>query len=69
MLLPLSIITSNLSTFSVRLESLTRIFSTAIGQSLESWVGATFKPLAYALILLREEGYPYVSLSLKPFLS
>jgi alpha-amylase len=28
------------------------------GQSLESWVGDWFKPLAYALILLREHGYP-----------
>ncbi|KIM27474.1 glycoside hydrolase family 13 protein [Serendipita vermifera MAFF 305830] len=33
---------------------------TVIGQALESWVGARFKPLAYALILLREEGYPCV---------
>ncbi|PVF95845.1 thermostable alpha-amylase [Serendipita vermifera] len=31
-----------------------------IGQSLESWVGPKFKPLAYALILLRPEGYPCV---------
>jgi alpha-amylase len=30
------------------------------GQSLESWVDDWFKPLAYALILLREEGYPCV---------
>ena len=30
------------------------------GQSLESFVPAWFKPLAYALILLREEGYPCV---------
>ncbi len=30
------------------------------GQSLESSVGAWFKPLAYALILLREAGYPCV---------
>ena len=29
-------------------------------QSLESWVEAWFKPLAYALILLRQEGYPKV---------
>lgn len=29
-----------------------------LGQSLESWVGEWFKPLAYALILLREDGYP-----------
>lgn len=28
------------------------------GQSLESWVDWWFKPLAYALILLRAEGYP-----------
>ena len=28
------------------------------GQSLESWVDARFKPLAYALILLRQDGYP-----------
>jgi alpha-amylase len=28
------------------------------GQSLESWVGDWFKPLAYALILLRRDGYP-----------
>ncbi len=28
------------------------------GQSLESWVEDWFKPLAYALILLREHGYP-----------
>ncbi|HSK68947.1 MAG TPA: alpha-amylase [Candidatus Limnocylindria bacterium] len=28
------------------------------GQSLESWVDAWFKPLAYALILLRRDGYP-----------
>lgn len=30
------------------------------GQSLESWVEPWFKPLAYALILLRREGYPCV---------
>ncbi|QRW19955.1 alpha-amylase [Rhizoctonia solani] len=30
------------------------------GQSLESWVQPWFKPLAYALILLREAGYPCV---------
>jgi alpha-amylase len=30
------------------------------GQSLESWVDDWFKPLAYALILLREQGYPCV---------
>lgn len=29
-----------------------------IGQSLESWVTDWFKPLAYALILLRKDGYP-----------
>ena len=28
------------------------------GQPLESWVGESFKPLAYALILLRRDGYP-----------
>jgi alpha-amylase len=28
------------------------------GTSLESWVEPWFKPLAYALILLRREGYP-----------
>ncbi|KAJ9114591.1 hypothetical protein QFC20_001465 [Naganishia adeliensis] len=31
-----------------------------IGQSLESWVNPAFKPLAYAMILLRVEGYPCV---------
>ncbi|HEX6240752.1 MAG TPA: hypothetical protein VFZ61_07660, partial [Polyangiales bacterium] len=30
------------------------------GQALESWVDDWFKPLAYALILLRREGYPCV---------
>lgn len=30
------------------------------GQSLESWVDDWFKPIAYALILLRQEGYPCV---------
>ena len=30
------------------------------GQSLQSFVPAWFKPLAYALILLRQEGYPCV---------
>ncbi len=30
------------------------------GQALESWVGEWFKPLAYALILLRKDGYPCV---------
>ncbi|MFT3786418.1 MAG: alpha-amylase [Tepidisphaeraceae bacterium] len=30
------------------------------GQSLESWVDDWFKPLAYALILLRQGGYPCV---------
>ena len=29
-----------------------------LGQSLQSWVKDWFKPLAYALILLREDGYP-----------
>jgi alpha-amylase len=28
------------------------------GQSLQSWVDDWFKPLAYALILLRKDGYP-----------
>ncbi len=28
------------------------------GQALESWVDDWFKPLAYALILLRKDGYP-----------
>jgi alpha-amylase len=30
------------------------------GQSLQSWVEPWFKPLAYALILLRRDGYPCV---------
>ncbi|ODN77445.1 hypothetical protein L202_04623 [Cryptococcus amylolentus CBS 6039] len=30
------------------------------GQSLQRWVSPTFKPLAYALILLRPDGYPCV---------
>ena len=30
------------------------------GQALESWVQDWFKPLAYALILLRQDGYPCV---------
>ena len=30
------------------------------GQSLESWVRDWFKPMAYAIILLREKGYPCV---------
>ena len=30
------------------------------GQSLESWVEDWFKPMAYAIILLRQEGYPCV---------
>ncbi|MDD2428593.1 MAG: alpha-amylase [Eubacteriales bacterium] len=30
------------------------------GQALESWVQDWFKPLAYALILLRQDGYPTV---------
>ncbi|THV07425.1 glycoside hydrolase family 13 protein [Dendrothele bispora CBS 962.96] len=33
---------------------------TVEGQMLESWVGSRFKIQAYALILLREEGYPCV---------
>ncbi len=31
-----------------------------LGQSLESWVADWFKPLAYAMILLRQKGYPCV---------
>ena len=31
-----------------------------IGQQLESWVAPYFKPLAYAMILLRGPGYPCV---------
>jgi len=31
-----------------------------IGQQLESWVSPAFKPLAYAMILLRGQGYPCV---------
>lgn len=30
------------------------------GQALESWVADWFKPLAYALVLLRQDGYPCV---------
>lgn len=30
------------------------------GQALESWIDPWFKPLAYSLILLRENGYPCV---------
>lgn len=30
------------------------------GQSLESWIPDWFKPIAYALILLRQDGYPCV---------
>lgn len=33
---------------------------TQVGQSLQNWVPAWFKPLAYALILLRPDGYPCV---------
>ncbi|TDL24317.1 putative alpha-amylase [Rickenella mellea] len=33
---------------------------TQIGQALESWVSPGFKPLAYAMILLRADGYPCV---------
>ena len=33
---------------------------TQYGQALESWVLDWFKPMAYALILLREKGYPCV---------
>jgi len=31
-----------------------------VGQALQSWVGDWFKEIAYALILLREKGYPCV---------
>ena len=34
--------------------------NTQPGQPLESWVEEWFKPLAYALILLRKDGYPCV---------
>lgn len=30
------------------------------GQALESWIEGWFRPLAYAMILLRQEGYPCV---------
>ncbi|KAH8827374.1 putative alpha-amylase [Flagelloscypha sp. PMI_526] len=33
---------------------------TQVDQALESWVAPWFKPLAYALILLRQSGYPCV---------
>jgi len=33
---------------------------TQIGQQLASWVSPAFKPLAYAMILLRGQGYPCV---------
>ncbi|ORX40476.1 putative alpha-amylase [Kockovaella imperatae] len=33
---------------------------TQVGQSLQRWVPSWFKPLAYALILLRVDGYPCV---------
>ncbi|KAJ9108076.1 hypothetical protein QFC19_002541 [Naganishia cerealis] len=33
---------------------------TQVGQALESWVSSGFKPLAYAMILLRLDGYPCV---------
>ena len=33
---------------------------TQYGQALESWILEWFKPMAYALILLREKGYPCV---------
>ena len=33
---------------------------TQVGQSLERWVSSGFKPLAYALILMRVDGYPCV---------
>ena len=33
---------------------------TELGQALESWVEPWFKPLAYSIILLREQGYPCV---------
>ncbi|MDO4670546.1 MAG: alpha-amylase [Aerococcus sp.] len=31
-----------------------------LGQALENWVGGWFKPLAYAIILLEERGFPCV---------
>ncbi|KAI5481134.1 alpha-amylase, glycoside hydrolase family 13 protein [Pseudohyphozyma bogoriensis] len=33
---------------------------TQLGEALESWIDPTFKPLAYALILWRGDGYPCV---------
>lgn len=33
---------------------------TQVGQALENWVAAWFKPIAYSLILLRVDGYPCV---------
>lgn len=33
---------------------------TQIGQALQSWVQPWFKPLAYCVILLRQEGYPCI---------
>jgi alpha-amylase len=33
---------------------------TQVGQALQSWVSSGFKPLAYAMILLRTAGYPCV---------
>lgn len=33
---------------------------TQMGQALESWVGEWFKPIAYAIILLQDKGYPCV---------
>ncbi|BEI84455.1 hypothetical protein CcaverHIS002_0410590 [Cutaneotrichosporon cavernicola] len=33
---------------------------TQVGQALQNWVPAWFKPLAYSLILLRPDGYPCV---------
>jgi hypothetical protein len=32
-----------------------------VGQSLESWVGPTFKLIAYAFILLHADGLPFVA--------
>lgn len=33
---------------------------TQLGQALESWILPWFKPMAYAIILLREKGYPCI---------
>lgn len=42
--------------------SLVENHDTQAGQALESVVSATFKPLAYSLILLRTDGYPCIFL-------